>query len=96
MQQSGFFWHAHHDVLFEWCFNYNERAEYIKTDKPRGEQEIRLKLFQPVREILPAEVVKVRRVYNEALRKHMPEIEKLHAKECPNCPWDGKTIFPVA
>lgn len=22
------------------------------------------------------------------------EIEALHAKECPNCPWDGKTIFP--
>jgi hypothetical protein len=20
----------------------------------------------------------------------------LHAKECPNCPWDGKTIFPEA
>jgi len=24
------------------------------------------------------------------------EIEALHARECPNCPWDGKTIFPEA
>lgn len=22
------------------------------------------------------------------------DIERLHAEECPNCPWDGKTIFP--
>ena len=25
---------------------------------------------------------------------NMPAIEALHRKECPNCPWDGKTIFP--
>ena len=24
----------------------------------------------------------------------VPAIEALHAKECPNCPWDGETIFP--
>jgi hypothetical protein len=23
-----------------------------------------------------------------------PELLALHAKECPNCPWDGRTIFP--
>ncbi len=22
--------------------------------------------------------------------------ERLHAEECPNCPWDGKTIFPTS
>lgn len=26
--------------------------------------------------------------------KHKAEIERLHAIECPDCPWDGKTIFP--
>ena len=26
----------------------------------------------------------------------MPEIEALHAIECPDCPWDGTTIFPKA
>lgn len=25
---------------------------------------------------------------------NLPAIEKLHTKECPNCPWNGKTIFP--
>ncbi len=24
----------------------------------------------------------------------LPSVLKLHAKECPNCPWDGRTIFP--
>ena len=24
---------------------------------------------------------------------YQPAIERLHAKECPGCPWDGKTIF---
>ncbi len=24
----------------------------------------------------------------------VPSVLKLHVKECPNCPWDGKTIFP--
>jgi len=36
------------------------------------------------------------RALDEALRKNMPAIEALHRKECHNCPWDGKTIFPKA
>src|SRR3972149_6552883 len=24
----------------------------------------------------------------------LPEMEELHKIECPNCPWNGKTIFP--
>jgi hypothetical protein len=34
------------------------------------------------------------RAYDEARRAHAAEIEALHAAECPNCPWDGETIFP--
>jgi len=26
--------------------------------------------------------------------KYHREIEALHAKECPGCPWDGRSIFP--
>jgi len=33
-----------------------------------------------------------RAAFEKALRAHMPEIEALHAQECPNCPWDGKYI----
>ena len=37
---------------------------------------------------------RARGVYIATLDKHKTEIEALHAQECPNCPWDGKTIFP--
>lgn len=37
---------------------------------------------------------KERDVYNEILANHREEIEALHAQECPDCPWDGYTIFP--
>ena len=32
--------------------------------------------------------------YAKARTAHMPEILALHAIECPDCTWDGKTIFP--
>ena len=28
------------------------------------------------------------------LADHAPAIEAIHAQECPDCPWDGRTIFP--
>ena len=31
--------------------------------------------------------------YDKALIKNKKAIEKLHAKECPDCPWNGKSIF---
>jgi len=37
---------------------------------------------------------KARRAYNEALKRNMPAIMALHAFECPDCPWNGRTIFP--
>ena len=30
-----------------------------------------------------------------AMTHYRKEMKALHAKECPNCPWDGKTIFPI-
>ena len=32
-------------------------------------------------------------VYDKTLKKYSKEIDILHKKECPNCPWNGKTIF---
>ena len=29
-----------------------------------------------------------------ARTEHIDKIEALHAKECLNCPWNGRTIFP--
>ena len=34
-----------------------------------------------------------RRAYDKILKKYSKEINELHEKECPNCPWNGKTIF---
>jgi len=31
---------------------------------------------------------------DEAWKARDEEIDALHAIECPNCPWDGHTIFP--
>ena len=33
---------------------------------------------------------------NAVLQKYADELEALHAAQCPDCPWDGKTIFPEA
>jgi hypothetical protein len=38
---------------------------------------------------------KARADYEKALGDHAAEIDALHAEECPDCPWDGTTIFPI-
>lgn len=30
----------------------------------------------------------------DAVKRCQKSIEKLHAEECPGCPWNGKTLFP--
>jgi len=32
--------------------------------------------------------------YDKAYDECLPQIEALHILECPDCPWDGTTIFP--
>ena len=122
MTIKGIFWHVHHeDELLEYCYDYDERVRFIKENKPKNEQELRLRLFQPVKGKLPVVVVrtwaayqkawvaynravaaydkagaayeKVRATRDKAIKDNMPAIEKLHQEECPDCPWDGKTIF---
>ncbi len=123
MKKSGFYRHVHHDVLVEWCYDYDARVDYIRKNKPAEEVELRLRLFQPVKGQLPqayAEVQKARveaeKVYDEACnardeaekvydeaweardeaeKVYAIEITALHKGECPDCPWDGETIFPV-
>ena len=34
-----------------------------------------------------------RRAYDKILKKYSKEIDILHKKECPNCPWQNGTIF---
>src|SRR3990167_8178308 len=41
-----------------------------------------------------AAFVKAKAAYNKAYDECLPQIEALHALECPDCPWNGTTIFP--
>ena len=43
----------HHDIHWEFCFDYEKRVKFIKACKPLGEQALRLKLFQ----IVPDELI---------------------------------------
>ena len=118
---SGYYWHVHHEQLWEWCYDYDERVAYIRAEKPAGEVELRLRLMQPVRAVpermqrayaewerAVAEwerayaereqaVAERERAYAEwerAAAECAPEMEALHALECPDCPWKNGTIFP--
>ena len=33
-------------------------------------------------------------VYEKASSEARAKVEALHQKECPSCPWNGRTIFP--
>ncbi len=65
-KKTGFYWHVHHDVLCEWCYDYNERVWAIKAVKPANEISTRLRLFQPVRGKFPDELVRYGEKYHEA------------------------------
>ena len=123
MKKSGIAFHVHHNTLFEFCYDYDERAEFIQRCKPYNEQELRLRLFQLIPlDRLPKKGLatylkaqeaydKVREVYHKAgetldkareayyktrevyLKANEKALEKLHSELCPDCPWDGETIF---
>mgnify|MGYP001604482548 CR=1 FL=1 len=60
--KSGYSIHCHHNVLWEYCYDYDGRVEVVERDKPQNEQEIRLQLFkllpQEAIDELPEELVK--------------------------------------
>ncbi len=153
-QNSGLAHCVHHDIHWEYCYNYQKRVEFIKENKPKEEQELRLKLFK----LLPNKLVpgresaewkaciKAVKSYNKALQscimareaydkakvackkrgesfendyeiynkkwkaldkagdanyrawdayysKYANELQILHDKMFPDCPWDGESIF---
>ena len=54
IKKQGWAIHVHHNILVEWCYDYDERVNYIKTEKPKKEKKTRLRLFK----ILPKEAIK--------------------------------------
>ena len=143
MKLSGLAFHVHHNILYEWCWDYDERVSYIKSQKPLSEQSLRLRLFKMIpTERLPPKLQKAdaewekayaewekayaerekayaerekayaerekaydkrekayaerEKAYDErekAYAENEPEISKLHQELCPDCPFDGHTIF---
>jgi hypothetical protein len=83
-RKSGLYWHVHHDKLLEWCWDYDERVAFIKHNKSSREIEPRLRLMQPVQGELPEAVAEARKAYDEVGKAYAPEINALHAKECPD------------
>jgi len=45
-KNTGLAIHLHHNILLEYCYDYNERVQVIKDIKPINQQEIRLRLFK--------------------------------------------------
>ena len=120
--KKGLAFHCHHGTLYEFVYDYDERVRYIKEFKPKGEQELRLRLFKLVPlERIPGKdspewqacaiareayvtawqaYVTAREAYVTAREAYVTafgkEIVRLHKELCPNCPWDGHTIFKGA
>ena len=51
------------------------------------------RLVQPARAEYNRIVQPARAEYDRIEQPARKKIEALHAQQCPNCPWDGKTIF---
>ena len=77
------YWHIHHEILVENLIEpLKNRIDYIKKEKPRDEVKLRLKLLKKVK-CKPEDYPVTKEGW-----------EKLHKKECKDCPWNGMTIFP--
>ena len=85
--------HCHHEMEIEPLTETAEnRITYILQIKPESEQALRLRLFRP--SIIPAKLDAARAKWDAArAERGLP-----HSAFCttPDCPWDGKTIFPKA
>lgn len=125
-RKSGLAFHCHHNVLVEYVYDYDERVEFIKANKPEGERKLRLRLFRLIPNgLIPGKrgglwkacdearkacsearkaCYEARKACDEAWKacseaekayyqKYGSQLEELHSKLCPNCPWNGKTIF---
>ncbi len=82
MKKQGFYWHVHHDILLEYCYDYDGRVWSIKSVKPKNEIETRLRLFKPVKGKLPEEMIKMWEKVKEAERKVTIVRHKWHKAWC--------------
>lgn len=102
---SGLATHCYHDSLVAFVYNLDERIAYIKASKPIEEQALWLRLLKIIPDDrIPGKdsaewqaVEQTGQAYSQARQaydqKFRGELEALHKEICPDCPWDGKTIF---
>ena len=95
--KTGWAIHCHHNRLVEFCYDYNERVEYIKNYKPKNEVELRLKLFRllPIDALndIPAAWQGAYAKWQEAYAKWPLELKNaFHAKWCGCSEWNGKEL----
>lgn len=97
------YWLIHHQVLLEVTTEpIQERIEFIKEDKPKWEQPIRLKWMKPVKrpDLLPKIVLERYKEYRKTglyrsldklcksikVRRNQPKIRARHKKEYSRLP----------
>ncbi len=92
--RPGLFWHVHHLILVEYCYNPQERRNYILSEKDPSEHAIRLKWMTPVKHIPKG--VRTTDPHEQTYKiKAVSERywERLHRKEHgPKCPWNGQEL----
>jgi hypothetical protein len=83
-----YYWHVHHGKLVERLYEpVRFRIDYIRACKPTDQVDTRLRLLKPVQD-----QSRIALLFNWPTAR--ARLEELHAAECPDCPWNGKTIFP--
>ena len=72
--------HCHHNTLFEYCYNYQERVDYINQYKPESERKVRIERFFILTKeqvaMLPIEFVEASKKCAEAREKYAETIEE--------------------
>lgn len=94
--QATFAWHLHHgqrlvekiedDYSFSRIDAVKARINFVVKYKDTNEIPLRLKLFRP------ADMSSIRN-YSYYLLSINTDVLNIHKEQCPNCPWDGTTIF---
>ena len=101
---KGLAMHVHHNILFEYCYDFEGRVNVIKDIKPVNEIEIRLRLFKMLTKEaiaeLPEKILKASAEWKKAdaeWKKAYVELNKAyaeswHEKYCGCKEWNGKEI----
>ena len=93
-QNSGLAHCVHHDIHWEYCYDYRGRAEFIKANKPEDEQDLRLKLFKLIpNKLVPGIESKEWRSYVKAGQKFWKsKLFCIKATETYNKVWQSRIM----